>query len=108
MAKTKISQRRKKFLRGTYKMKLKTHAGLRPYSPTEQLLDEDFIAKAVWECFKNNDPEGVVEVIQAHMRAVNKAKAAKENDLPKSSMYNAFKGKNPTIRTLAKLVHCCV
>ncbi len=89
-------------------MKLKTREGLRPYSPTKQLLDEDFIAKAVWECFKNNDPEGVIEVIQAHMRAVNKTKAAQENELPKSSMYNAFKGKNPTIKTLAKLVHCCL
>jgi len=89
------------------KMEFKKNTGLTAYSPTEELLDEDFIAKAVWECLKNNDYEGVVEVIQAHMRAVNKTKAAKDNDLPRSSMYNAFKGKNPTVKTLAKLVHCC-
>lgn len=89
-------------------MRLKTREGLKSYSPTEQLLDEDFIAKAVWECFKNNDPEGVIEVIEAHMRAVNRTKAAKDSDLPRSSMYHAFKGKNPTIKTLAKLVHCCL
>ncbi len=88
-------------------MKLKTREGLKRYSPTEKLLDEDFIAKAFWECMKNNDPEGAMEVIQAHLRAVNKTRVAKENELPRSTMYNAIKGKNPTIRTLAKLVHCC-
>lgn len=107
MVRTRISPRRKRSSKGTSKMKLKTQEGLKRYSPTEQLLDEDFIAKAIWECLKDNDYEGVVEVVQAHMRAVNKTKAAKDNDLARSSMYNAFKGKNPTVKTLAKLVHCC-
>lgn len=89
-------------------MKLKANAGLVEYSPTEELLNEKFIAEAVWECLKNNDPEGVVEVIHAHLDAVNKVKAAKAQSLPRSSMYNAFKSKNPTVRTLAKMVQCCV
>jgi DNA-binding phage protein len=87
--------------------KLKRKAGLIPYSPTEELLDETFIAQAVWECLKNNDPEGVVEVIQAHLRVVNKTRAAQQINLPRSSMYNAIKGRNPTVKTLAKLVNCC-
>jgi len=87
-------------------MKLKKDAGLIDYSPTQELLDENFIALAIWECLKNNDPEGVMEVIQAHLEAVNKSKAAREINLPRSSMYNAFKGKNPTVKTLAKLVNC--
>jgi len=106
MAKAKISQRQKKSLKGTSKMKFKTREGLRRHSPTERLLDEDFIAKAVWECLKNNDHEGVMEVIQAHMRAVNKTKMSKESDLARSTLYNAYKGKNPTVKTLAKMVHC--
>jgi hypothetical protein len=28
--------------------------------------------------FKNNDPEGVVEVIQAYLRVINKSKAAQK------------------------------
>ena len=87
--------------------KLKKDRKLIPYSPTDELLDENFIAQAVWECLKNNDPEGVVEIIQAHLRVVNKSKAAHDTDLPRSSMYNALKGRNPTIKTLAKLVNCC-
>ena len=88
-------------------IKLKKNAKLIDYSPTQELLDEDFIAKAVWECLKNNDPEGVIEVIEAHLEAVNKVKAAENTELPRSTMYNAFRGKNPTVKTLAKLVNCC-
>lgn len=78
------------------------------YSPTKKLLDEDFIAQAVWECLKNNDPQGVVEIIESHLEAVNKVKAAQMANLSRATMYHAFKGKNPTIKTLAKLVNCGV
>lgn len=89
-------------------IKLKEDAQLIDYSPTDELLDETFIAKAIWECLKNNDPEGVMEVIQTHLAIVNKVRAAEHIELPRSTLYNAFKGKNPTVRTLAKLVNCCV
>lgn len=87
--------------------RLKKNAKVIPYSPTKELLDEKFIALAVWECLKNNDPEGVIEIIEAHLHVVNKSKAAGETHLPRSSMYNALKAKNPTVKTLAKLVNCC-
>lgn len=89
-------------------MKLKKDANVIEYSPTQELLDEKFIAQAVWECLKNNDPEGVIEIIETHLEMVNKVKASKENELPRATMYHALKGRNPTIKTLAKLVNCCV
>lgn len=104
--KNKKKQIRVKSKKMGKQLKLKKNAGLIPYSPTEELLDENFIAQAVWECLKNNDPEGVVEIIQSHLRVVNKSKAAHDMKLPRSSMYNALKGKNPTVKTLAKLVNC--
>ncbi len=87
-------------------IELKKNMGLREYSPTQELLNEDFIAKAIWECLKDNDPEGVIEIIEAHLYAKNITAKAKENDLPRTTLYHAFKGKNPTVKTLAKLV-CC-
>ncbi len=88
-------------------LKLKENvAGLKEYNPTERLLDEDHIARAIWFCLKNNDPEGVVEIIDAHNYAKNRTAAAKANDLPRTTLYHALKGKNPTIKTLAKMV-CC-
>lgn len=113
MIKATTSHKRKKSLGNTLKMKPKKEIKLREdaeifdYSPTQELLDETFIAKAIWECLKNNDPEGVMEVIEAHLEAVNKVKASDHVELPRSTMYNAFKGKNPTVKTLAKLVNCC-
>jgi len=88
-------------------LKLKKGAKVTECSATGRLLDERFIAMAIWECLKNNDPQGVVEIVEAHLDVVNKVKAAQEIDLPRATMYNAFKGKNPTIKTLAKLVNCC-
>ncbi len=90
----------------TQKLKLRSDTGLIKYSPTEELLDEQFIVLAVWDCLKNNDPEGVIEIIQTHLEAVNKQKRAKKVDLPRSTLYNTFKSKNPTIRTLVKMVNC--
>lgn len=104
MGKAKTSQKQKKSLINT--RKLKPGLDLTEYSPTAELLDEKFIAVAIWDCLKNNDPEGVVEIIQAHLAVVNKQKLAKEAHLPRSTLYNAYKGRNPTIRTLAKMVHC--
>src|SRR5262245_2475206 len=113
MVKTTISTRRKRFSPSTRKMKTKSSLKLKEdakvikYSATERLLDETFIGAAIWECLKNNDPQGVIEIINTHLEVVNKVKAAQATDLSRATMYHALKGKNPTIRTLAKLVNCC-
>lgn len=108
MAKTKTSTKQKKSLTNTPKLKLKKTAGLIEYNPTEELLNEDLIMRALWECLRDNDPEGVIEVIDAHLRAVNKMQQAKKAEIARSTMYHSLKGKNPTIRTLAKLIHAAV
>lgn len=77
------------------------------YNPTESFLDEERIGRAIWKCLKNGDSEGVIEVIQIHLKACNKAKVKKVLP-PKTKLSHTFRGKNPTIRTLAKLVHACV
>ncbi len=89
------------------KLKLKNSSGLIRYSPTEELANDQIIAEAVWECLKNNDPQGVMEVIGAHLEAVNKLNLAKAHDIPRSTIYSALRSKNPTVSTLAKLVHHC-
>jgi DNA-binding phage protein len=88
-------------------MKLKKDAPVMEYSPTQELLSEEFIAKSIWECLKNNDPEGIVEIIETHFELVNKHKASQKNNIPRSTLYNAFKGRNPTLKTLARLINFC-
>lgn len=84
---------------------MKNKSKLIPYSPTQELLNEDFIGKGILECLKNNDPEGVIEIISTYLTTVNKIHYAQEADIPRSTLYSSLKQKNPTIKTLAKLVY---
>jgi DNA-binding phage protein len=113
MVRTKISGRRKRFSTSTSqqkmpKMKFKSHTGIRESNPREELLDEELIGRAVWECLKNGDSEGVIEVIQIYLEAANKTQIAKETSMARSTMYHTLKSKNPTVKTLAKLIHACL
>jgi probable addiction module antidote protein len=103
MGRPKTLIKRKKFTKLGSMTKFKKQP--RVYNPTKDLLDEQLIAKAVWECLKENDPDGVIEILEAHFNAKNKSQLAKKHDLPRTTIYHAFKSKNPTLHTLAKLVH---
>ncbi|MES2344458.1 MAG: hypothetical protein V4494_00770 [Chlamydiota bacterium] len=89
-------------------MKLKKDTGIRKSNPREELLDEELIGRAVWECLKEGDSQGVIEVISAYLEAVNKTEIAKQSSMSRSTMYHTLKSKNPTIKTLAKLIHACI
>jgi DNA-binding phage protein len=112
MAKAKTSKKRKRSsavkLRSKPKMimKLREGARVRESNPTEEILDEDLISRAIWECFKEGDSEGVIEIFEIYLRAANKTRIAKEASISRSTVYS-LKGGNPTVKTLAKLVHAC-
>lgn len=105
MDKTKILTMQKKFSEPTPSLKLKPGAKVRKHSPTKVLSDEKFISKAIWDCLKNNDPEGVIEVLEAHFAAINKLKFSKEAHIPRTTLYHVLHSKNPTLKTLARVVH---
>lgn len=86
-------------------MKIKNSADLIAYDPIKEMTDENFIGKAILECLRNNDPEGVMEVIEMYLEALEKTRFVKKSQVPKSTLYYSLKSKNPTIKTLAKLVH---
>lgn len=107
MPKAKTSRTQNVSSRNTPTRKLKAGLRLKPYDPTKALLDEDRIGRAIWECLKNEDTEGVIEVISIHLAAKNKAHLIEETDIPKTTFYHSLRSKNPTLKTLAKLVHAC-
>jgi DNA-binding phage protein len=111
MGKIKTSGKRKVSIKNTQSRKvrkIKPNMGIDLYDPTERLLDEDRIGRAIWECFKNDDAEGVIEVIKIHLNAVNKAHLAKEANLSKTTLYHTLRSKNPTVKTLARIIHACI
>ena len=89
-------------------MNLAKVKGLKKSNPFEELSDSNQTAMAVFECLLNNDPEGAMEMIEIYLEACNKSKLRKKVNLRKSTMYSALKHRNPTIKTLAKIVHSSV
>jgi DNA-binding phage protein len=98
MARAKTLLKPKKSLKNTAK-------NLIEYDPIDELKDENFIGKAILECLINNDPEGVMEVIGIYLSTLEKNKFVQDAQVPKSTLYHSLKSKNPTIKTLAKIVH---
>ena len=75
------------------------------HDPSDYLKNPENIGKAILECLENNDPEGVMEVISIYLEAVNKTKLSQSNHLHRQTVYSALKHRNPTVKTLAKLMH---
>lgn len=116
MVKTRMLRRRKIFSskprifrrkrRGeSFEISLRNDVGITAFSPTEKLKDIKLIGAAIMECLINNDPKGIMEAIETHLEAINKSKFLKEAGIPRSTMYKSMKMKNPTIKTLAKIVY---
>lgn len=84
---------------------LKEEAGLKKYDPVKNLLDINKMGAAIMQCFIENDTEGVLEIVENYLYAINKTQFLKEANIPRSTVYNFFKRRNPTIKTLAKIIH---
>lgn len=108
MAKTKISKKRQRSLAISAKRSLDKVPGLTRANPLKELIDPEKTGLAILECLQNNDPEGVMEMIAIYLDALNKAQLRKKNKLSKSTMYSALKHRNPTIKTLAKIMHASI
>lgn len=105
MAKTKTSKKRPACLEKLAKVNLDTVKGLTRSYPLEELIDPQMTALALLECLQNNDPDGVMEIIAIYLEAVNKAKLRQEVNYPRSTLYSTLKHRNPTIKTLAKIMY---
>lgn len=93
-------------LKKTYR--LRRGVRLPTHDPFKTLIDEKLVAQAFWECLRNNDPEGAAEIIAIHINALNKSRFSKEEEIPRSTIYHSLRNKNPTLKTVAKLIHCCL
>lgn len=105
MDKKKTSKKHQKYLESLSTVNLDKVKGLKRTDPIVELSDPSQTAIAVFECLLNNDPEGAMEMIEMYLRALNKAKLRKQTKLSKSTLYSALKHRNPTIKTLAKIMY---
>lgn len=106
MDKTKTSKRPEVSSQKPKKeLRLVDFEGVKRTNPLKDLADPDLVAQAVFECLLNNDPEGAMEMIEIYLEALNKTKFRKKTRLAKSTMYSALKHRNPTMKTLAKIMY---
>lgn len=105
MAKAMTSLKQKRSTRVIRKMNL---ASCHEWRPTAELLDSKRIGASIMECLIKNDPEGAMEIIEIYLETVNRVQIAKKSHMPRSTLYYSLKNKNPTIKTLAKLIHASV
>lgn len=84
-------------------VKLKKGVKVKKFNP-KPYLSKEFIGSAILECLANNDPEGVVELIKIFLEEYNKVSFLKQAKVSRSTIYQTFRHKNPTIKTLAKVV----
>lgn len=105
MGKIKISKKHQRSSGRSRRINLDKTKGLTRVFPLKELIDPQQTALAILECLQNNDPEGVMEMVTIYLDALNKTRLIKKAKLPKSTMYSALKHRNPTIKTLAKIMH---
>lgn len=111
MDKIKTLKRRKISSKNTLKkeirLKIKKRVKTSKFEP-EKYLSKEFIGSAIMECLLNNDPEGVVELLEIYMDEHNKVALLKEANVARSTAYQVLKHKNPTIKNFGKdCFNCC-
>lgn len=101
--KTLKKRRTSSFNRLKKESSVKLKKQTKKFDPTPYLTN-DFIGSAIMECLINNDPEGIVELLEIYLENQNKVKFLKDASVARSTVYQLLKHKNPTIKTLAKIV----
>jgi DNA-binding phage protein len=63
------------------------------------------VAQALLECLIDNDTETYMEILDAYL-SVNRTQIAQQTQLTRATVTQAFsKRGNPTLKTIAKIVH---
>lgn len=78
------------------------------HKPSNFFKSHEKVAEALLQSLEENDADAFLEILDAYLK-VNRTRIAKEANLSRTTVQNAFSQKgNPTIRTIAKIVHQAV
>lgn len=85
--------------------KIKNYEGLSKVNTTEYFKNEDKVARALLQCLIEGDAEAFMEILDAFL-SVNRKRLAQAQNIARSTVQMAFSKKgNPTLKTIAKIVH---
>ena len=91
MAKTETSEKRGTSWLGK-PLSLRPGSAARNYDPTEELRDPKFIKKAVLKALSEGDDETVVTLLRAHLRVLNRSKAAEQMRVSRQAVHRLIAG----------------
>lgn len=100
-------KKRKFNMRSMKPIKLKKkQKGIKDFNVDKILNNKDLIVKAIFESFMQNDPDAILEIINAYTSKVNKSEFAENSGIARSTLYDMLEGrKNPTLRILTQCIH---
>ena len=105
MNKKKTLKKREFSLDDLQAIKILDESKLHKSNTKEFFKDHQVIAEALLQCLIENDTEAFMEILDSYLR-VNRTQVAENANLPRSTVSLAFsKRGNPTLKTIAKIVH---
>lgn len=106
MGKITISRKQKTlYKKPKRKLRIEDFDEAKEHNPDDHLADPNKMSLAFLDCLQNNDPEGAMEMIELYLNAIDRVKLRKETHLHKATLHSALKHRNPTIKTLAKIMY---
>jgi DNA-binding phage protein len=105
MNKKKILKKREFTLDELQPIEVLDESKLHDSKASEFFKNKNEVAKALLECLIDNDTETFMEILDAYL-SVNRTKVAQRTKLTRATVTQAFSKKgNPTLKTIAKIVH---
>lgn len=108
MTKKKTLKKPKFCLEDTPIIKSKKRVPALQHKPSKFFQSHEKVAEALLQSLEENDAGAFLEILDSYLR-VNRTKVAKATKMSRTTVQNALsKNGNPTIRTIAKIVHRAV
>jgi len=107
MSKKKISKKHTFSLKDMpiKKTKKKMKKNLKTLDPDKYFKDTKLVGKGLLQALEDNDPEAFIEILDAYL-LINRTQVAKKAKLTRATVQGALSTRgNPTIKTIAKIVH---
>ena len=105
MRKKKTSKKRAFTLADLEGIDIADESDLHDSKASEAFKDVEGVGRALLECLIDNDTESFMEILDAYL-SVNRTKIAERTNLTRATITQAFSKKgNPTLKTIAKIVH---
>jgi DNA-binding phage protein len=109
MRKKKRSKKQGFSLRDFPSVKLKKNAKVLKFNARARLNDYNLVATAFFEALQNEDVESALEILEGYLMTKRKSELSRKGKISPSTLYHSLsKRANPTLKTVAKILHAAL